>query len=357
MSTVGDRTLAGRLLGRLDGGQDHVALRRQASSLLRRHIGYDLAVWATVDPATVMWTSCVLDGMSRDEELENQVFANEYGQADVLKLTDLAAGDRIGALSAATDGDPAASPRFREVLAPRGFTDELRLVFHDGDSAWGALCLYRAGGRFTHGDLAELAPLGRPFAGALRSSLVRGSAGPPPAGGESAGAVAAGLILAGTDGRILEINADAQALLGARSPEGLPQAVQAVVARRVAGLPASTTVPAGTGWLALHATDLGGSPAVVVERVRPQQMAGIVVRSRGLTPREQHVLEHVARGSSNRQVARALGLSEYTVQDHLKAIFTKFEVNSRNELLAALFFNFFAPLHAADESLRSDTAC
>ena len=75
---------------------DHVALREQASALLRAHVGFEMAVWATVDPLTTMWTSCVVDGAPRDESLEADVFANEYGVPDVLKLTDLAHGRTHG---------------------------------------------------------------------------------------------------------------------------------------------------------------------------------------------------------------------------------------------------------------------
>lgn len=72
-----------------------------------------------------------------------------------------------------------------------------------------------------------------------------------------------------------------------------------------------------------------------------------MVRSKGLTPREQDVLAAVARGLSNRLIARELGLSEYTVADRLKAVFTTFGVGSRSELVASLFFDHYAPLHAA----------
>ena len=71
------RVLAGRLERALSPDSDHVVLREQASAVLRSELGFDLAVWATVDPTTVMWTSCVLDGAPRDEDLEIGVFANE----------------------------------------------------------------------------------------------------------------------------------------------------------------------------------------------------------------------------------------------------------------------------------------
>jgi hypothetical protein len=85
-----DSRLARALARELPVDADHVMLREQASAVLRSHMPFDMAVWATVDPLTAMWTSCVIDGAPRDEALEADVFANEYGVPDVLKLTDLA---------------------------------------------------------------------------------------------------------------------------------------------------------------------------------------------------------------------------------------------------------------------------
>lgn len=84
---------------------------------------------------------------------------------------------------------------------------------------------------------------------------------------------------------------------------------------------------------------------VVVEPVRPHQLADVVVRGRGLTARERDVLALVARGRSNRQVASALALSEWTAQDHVKSLLAKFDVASRGELAASLFFDHYAAQH------------
>ena len=48
-----------------------------------------------------------------------------------------------------------------------------------------------------------------------------------------------------------------------------------------------------------------------------------------LTRREREVLEHLVRGSSNRQIARSLGISERTVKNHLHGILTKLDVSDR----------------------------
>ena len=52
-------------------------------------------------------------------------------------------------------------------------------------------------------------------------------------------------------------------------------------------------------------------------------------RSDGLSPREVQVLRYVARGQTNKAIARELGLSERTVDRHLCNIFLKLDVPSR----------------------------
>ncbi len=53
----------------------------------------------------------------------------------------------------------------------------------------------------------------------------------------------------------------------------------------------------------------------------------------GLTARETEILEHVAGGSSNADIAAALSLSPRTVEGHLSRIFAKLGVSRRAELL------------------------
>jgi ATP/maltotriose-dependent transcriptional regulator MalT len=58
-----------------------------------------------------------------------------------------------------------------------------------------------------------------------------------------------------------------------------------------------------------------------------------------LTGREVEVLTHVASGSTNREIARALDVSEHTVARHLSNIFTKIDVSSRTAAAAYAFEN------------------
>lgn len=54
-----------------------------------------------------------------------------------------------------------------------------------------------------------------------------------------------------------------------------------------------------------------------------------------LTEREREILEHLARGESNKTIARALDISHDTVKLHVRHILTKLNLNSRVE--AAVF--------------------
>lgn len=53
-----------------------------------------------------------------------------------------------------------------------------------------------------------------------------------------------------------------------------------------------------------------------------------------LTPRQVELLRRLARGATNRQLARDLGLSEATVRKHLENAYARLDVHSRTEALA-----------------------
>ena len=53
-----------------------------------------------------------------------------------------------------------------------------------------------------------------------------------------------------------------------------------------------------------------------------------------LSPREQEVLQLIADGSENKQIARELGLSEATVKTYIRGVFDRLDVSSRAEAVA-----------------------
>jgi DNA-binding NarL/FixJ family response regulator len=50
-----------------------------------------------------------------------------------------------------------------------------------------------------------------------------------------------------------------------------------------------------------------------------------------LTPREREVLRHITAGGSNREIARALDLSEKTVKAHVSSVLAKLGVQDRTQ--------------------------
>ncbi len=55
----------------------------------------------------------------------------------------------------------------------------------------------------------------------------------------------------------------------------------------------------------------------------------------GLTPREYEILEHLALGSSNKEIARALEVSPNTIKTHISNLYLKLEVTGRGKAVEA----------------------
>jgi RNA polymerase sigma factor (sigma-70 family) len=88
---------------------------------------------------------------------------------------------------------------------------------------------------------------------------------------------------------------------------------------------------------AIHTLAAGDSllsPSVtrrVVERMAAQPVADATLRERldELTPREREVLELIARGLSNGEIANAFVIEESTVKTHVKRILMKLRLRGR----------------------------
>ena len=68
-------------------------------------------------------------------------------------------------------------------------------------------------------------------------------------------------------------------------------------------------------------------PRRIAERLSNERMTA------GLSPREREVLELVAKGLTNKEVANTLNLSQFTVRNHLNHITEKLEVTDRTEAI------------------------
>jgi len=95
--------------------------------------------------------------------------------------------------------------------------------------------------------------------------------------------------------------------------------------------------PRADVFAAVRVVAAGGSllaplaASAVLRRVRGQPPPAT---GPSLTPREQGVLEHLARGLGNKQIAAQLGISERTVKFHVSAVFTKLGAANRTDAVA-----------------------
>ena len=75
---------------------DHHEFRYDADAVLRRQIGYDVATWAPMDLATLLFTSCdvLVDGarIAHDAGWEQALFALEFTGRDPLTYLSITSG-------------------------------------------------------------------------------------------------------------------------------------------------------------------------------------------------------------------------------------------------------------------------
>jgi DNA-binding CsgD family transcriptional regulator len=334
-------------------GLDDRELRRQVLAVLGEVIDFDAHVWLLTDPVTTVGTAPLAEVPCIGElpALIKAKYATAVNRWTVLARQ----ASRAGLLTEAVSGDLANSRVWREVMSRYGVGDVASAVFADQYGCWGFLDLWRESARepFDAGDAELLASLAAPLATALRQCQARTFAGSAGVRTHDVGPV---VLTLDENLLITSRTAASQAWLDILLPpeparRAIPASVYNVAAQLLAAEegvddhPAFARTHLADGlWLTIRAARLAadeaaarvGSAAIVVtiEETSASDRSEVFSRAFGFTPRENELLTLLATGSDTRATARLMSVSELTVQDHLKSIFTKTGTRDRVTLLS-----------------------
>ena len=334
-------------------GGDLRAVRTGLDRALRLSVAYDMAAISTVDPATMLWTSCFVSGLPPGGEAEREriLYGLEFAGDDINSYTGLASsGQLVGRLHQATGGDLSRARRWGLLLAQLNVSDEMQVMLTSRGMVWGSLTLYRRAPRppFSDRDETIVRSALTAMADLFRLAMLRAAIQAP-----SSLDRPPGMIVVSPAGEITAITQAARDWLDAIDDRGrIPSAVRSVAAAAAAGdglAHAAFPIPEDR-WVILHASPLGGRDpgvGIIVEGAQPVTLSAVIAGAYGLTPREREITALAAQGRSTKQIASALGISPFTVQDHLKAVFGKVGVQSRAELVATLYVRHYEPRRTA----------
>jgi DNA-binding CsgD family transcriptional regulator len=350
------------IVRRCHAGLDALTLFGEVLRLLPALVPFDTGFLATTDPSTLLFTGGLPVDPSHGRDVVSQFLANEYLDDDVMKFRDLASAPQpVEWLGRSTRGEPEMSPRYQQLFRPQGMGDELRAAFVAFGACWGVMCIAREKGApgFDEREARVIAQLTPHIGEALRAAVVLRDARRPNPDADGPGVLvltADRSIAAATPAAIrwlAELEQD-----GPRTSGELPVAVTSVVSSLEActGPTVNASVQprvhalARSGqWLVIHGSsmvsdDREAATAIVIEPARRAALVPLLMPAHGLTPRESEVTRLVLLGLSTRQICHRLHVSEYTVQDHLKSIFSKLGAGSRRELITCVLNDHEPPL-------------
>ncbi len=326
-------------------------LRVAVIAELRSAVGFDSYAWLMTDPHTCVGSSPLAD-VPCLPELPTLIRLKYL--TDVNRWTDLPRPG-VDLLHARTSGDLDRSLVWAQLLHRFDVTDVASLAFVDRFGCWGFLDLWRSvpAGPFTADDAAFLARLVKDLTAGLRrcqAATFTPAADDTPTLTHADPAV---LLMSGALDVIAQTGQVEQYLRMLVPPPGgrgpVPAGAYNVAAQLLAveaGIdqhpPRARVHIAGGIWLTMQAARIGAAGtrasapaeiAVTIELASPADRAAVYAGAHGFTARETEILERLLAGADSRDLARSLLLSEYTVQDHLKAVFTKTGTRSRRQLI------------------------
>jgi DNA-binding CsgD family transcriptional regulator len=337
-----------QILQLCEGGADARTLRLEVLGVLRRVIGFDAYVWLMTDPETSVGSAPLADvpclpELPRLIQLKYLTTVNRWTSM----ITPVAS------LHQATSGDLARSLIWRDLLSRYHVGDIATSVYRDRFGCWAFLDLWRMQNAppFTAAELEFLHSMAGPLTVALRhaqaAAFTAGPAGVQPSTGPVVLLLSPALeVRAQTPQtqKYLRLLVPPDTAAQAPVPAGAYNVGAQLLAREagVDGNPPLARVHLGSGhWLTLRADRMETAQpvperdiAVSIEATASGGRLSLFTRACGLSSRESELLGHVMAGAATRDIAQLMFVSENTVQDHLKSIFTKTDTRTRRALLA-----------------------
>jgi DNA-binding CsgD family transcriptional regulator len=291
-------------------------------------------------------------------EVTGRYFRQHYESAVHAFRERVLAQARKGEPARETVADAAtlASDYYREVLEPLGAYRTLHAVVQERGTPLGQLSLYRAqrAPAFGSGEREIVETACRYLLQALRATGAAGGGAASNGADQFRESGQAALLVCGHDGHVQQASGRGHALLAQASGcrinrytivGELEQAGIALLRRLLAGALADDALDDGPahslqvvnewGAFRLRAYPLGEGFGVLIERFEHLLVRLVdAMRALRLSAQQREVALLLARGMTNPQVARALGVSLNTASYHVKQLFAKLDAHDRAEVIA-----------------------
>ena len=340
-------------------GLDSIALRRALMRQIALVVPYDAYAFSTCDPDTGLMAHTV--GENVPGALRRTYVERLYPDETAIRILDIARGRAAGSVTAVYETSHAVAEEF----ATYGLNAPVHLTLIAEGRLRGTCCVMREKRSCSEIERAQAffgraAPL---VARALKSAAAIDEAKAAATSGVSV--TTPGVLVLDAEARpILRTPAAKRWLrdladIGFAESDDIPLSVLSLalrLRRARMDVPEELVVRlrgSSGRWYTIRGSlaepEASGSATTVIV-IRPavrREVASVLTQLYGLSRREREVVASVARGESTKCIAAALGLSPYTVDEHLERACRKIGVRGRKALVAKIFVDGYAGTLAA----------
>jgi DNA-binding NarL/FixJ family response regulator len=315
-------------------GLDPDEFLHEVSARVRRVVPHDSSAWMTLDPDTLLPSGALQ--YDKSPELARASWRNEVLDGAVQNLAELAGrASPVAALSQLDAGRAANSPLVQEILRPAGLGDEMRVMLRVDGSTWGfgVMCRELGSRDFDADERTFLADIATDIGEGLRRGLSRR---PDP----DADTLVPGVVAFDVQGQVVSATAEAARMTALMSGDATTMLYAVAVAASHRGSASARVRLTDGRWLLAQGGRMYGAPhdsaqvTVALASAPSPDLTSVLLRLHRLSAREREVAKLLMHGRRTDEIAARLYISQHTLRDHVKSIFTKVGARSRAELTA-----------------------